>query len=250
MNFNERIELFRGIVGSHNYNLNTETSDKDYKIFVLPTFDDLYFSKEFSKSYIGDFEDFNCCDIRKLSHLLWKSNINFIEVLFSCELTINQNLSIETINLLKNIFSYKEEIARMNLPYLYMACLGTSKDKKQTMEKGTSNTKYLVDKYGYDTKAAMTSIRMLDFLTRYANNNFSNFEKSIRYDKKDCTRDTLLAIKNGEFEKTKVLKFIDTMTKVLDKEYKEVYYKNKPNQYTNDKLVEDIKKIIKIEIFK
>ena len=41
-------ELFRVLTGSHNYNMNTPESDKDYKIFVLPTFDDLYHGKEFS----------------------------------------------------------------------------------------------------------------------------------------------------------------------------------------------------------
>jgi len=37
------------LVGSHNYNLNNENSDKDYKIFVCPTFEDLYYNKKLSK---------------------------------------------------------------------------------------------------------------------------------------------------------------------------------------------------------
>lgn len=40
----------KAIVGSHNYNLNTDTSDKDYKYFVLPTFDELYCGKFFSRA--------------------------------------------------------------------------------------------------------------------------------------------------------------------------------------------------------
>ena len=35
MDFGGRTVLFQSLVGSHNYNLNTETSDKDYKIFLL-----------------------------------------------------------------------------------------------------------------------------------------------------------------------------------------------------------------------
>ena len=48
-NFGERKVVFKALVGSHNYNLNDETSDKDYKYFVLPTFDDLYTGKMFSQ---------------------------------------------------------------------------------------------------------------------------------------------------------------------------------------------------------
>ena len=82
MDLGGRKELFRALVGSHNYN-NTPESDKDYKIFIAPTFDDLYFNKQFSNSIIGETEDYDIHDIRKVSHLWWKANVNFIEVLFS-----------------------------------------------------------------------------------------------------------------------------------------------------------------------
>lgn len=42
MKLDHRIVVLKALVGSHNYNLNTESSDKDYKYFVLPTLDDLY----------------------------------------------------------------------------------------------------------------------------------------------------------------------------------------------------------------
>ena len=42
MKYADRQWLIKALVGSHNYNLNTETSDKDYKVFVLPTFNELY----------------------------------------------------------------------------------------------------------------------------------------------------------------------------------------------------------------
>lgn len=250
MNFNGRIELFRGIVGSHNYNLNTKTSDKDYKVFVLPTFDDLYFGTQFSKSYVSDVEDFDCHDIRKLSNLLWKSNVNFVEILFSTELTINQNLSSKTIDIINEIFLNKEEIARMNLPYLYNACIGMCISKQKIIDKGTSNTQYLVDKYGYDTKAAMSSIRILDFLRRYSENKFISFQKAIKYENNDNSRELLLDIKNGEYNKNEILFIINKMNTILEENFKEVYYKNNPNEHTKDKLVSDIKEIIKIEIFK
>lgn len=250
MNFNGRVELFRGIVGSHNYNLNTETSDKDYKIFLLPTFDDLYLGKQFSKSYVSETEDFDCHDIRKLSDLLWKSNINFIEILFSSELTINTDLSPKSLELLNEIFLNREEIARMNLPYLYNACVGMYISKQKSINEGTSNTKYLVDKYGYDTKAAMSCIRVLDFLMKYKKNNFTSFQNAIKYENDSSCRTLLLDIKNGKYKKNEVFYLMHEMKLILEENFKEVYYKNKPNENTKDKLIGDIKEIIKIEIFK
>ena len=47
MDFGGRNVAFKALVGSHNYNLNTSDSDKDYKLFVIPTLDDLYFNKSF-----------------------------------------------------------------------------------------------------------------------------------------------------------------------------------------------------------
>lgn len=76
----EHKEIFRALVGSHNYNLNTETSDYDYKVFVAPTFDDLYFNKQYSKSIIGEEQDLDIHDVRKVSNLWWKANVNFLEV--------------------------------------------------------------------------------------------------------------------------------------------------------------------------
>ena len=59
MELGNRKFAFKSLVGSHNYNLNIETSDKDYKVFVFPTFDDLYFNKSYSKSCIGETEDYD-----------------------------------------------------------------------------------------------------------------------------------------------------------------------------------------------
>ena len=84
--FEGRPTVFKALVGSHNYNLNDEQSDKDYKYFVMPTFDDMYAGKMFSTSKVGQVEDYDVHDIRKCIHLWWQANINFIEVLYTSEL--------------------------------------------------------------------------------------------------------------------------------------------------------------------
>lgn len=93
---------FKALVGSHNYNLADENSDKDYKMFVLPTFEDLYKGKMYSKQIIGETEDLDVHDIRKIVNLFYKSNINFIEVLFTNELHVNDALNSAQKDLIGN----------------------------------------------------------------------------------------------------------------------------------------------------
>ena len=113
---------FKALVGSHNYNLQIESSDKDYKAFFLPSFEDLYSGEKYPKSITSDTEDIEYHDIRKLPNMLWKSNVNFLEVLFSMEV-------YKYDELYDKLRSKREEIVRMNLPYLYDACMGMFKQK-------------------------------------------------------------------------------------------------------------------------
>lgn len=251
MDFGRRKEVFRALVGSHNYNLNTETSDKDYKVFVAPTFDDLYFNNQFSKSYIGQTEDFDCHDIRKTSSLWWKANVNFLEVLFSEESIMNQKLSIDSKSCLTTIFRHRDEIARMNLPYLYDACIGMHITKKKQVDKGTEGTQYLVDKFGYDTKQAMHSLRILDFLHRFAQTNFNDFKYAIKYDltdNQDWYGKFLLSIKAGELTKEEYIKASEQQLKWLEDNFKHLYKEQKPNEETNQYLLKMVKEIVKNEL--
>lgn len=189
-----RREILRCMVGSHNYNLNMEDSDKDYKVFVSPTFNDLYDGKIYSYSENGPEYDYSVHDIRKLVGLLWKSNINFIEVLFSDEVVIEQDdNTLESINA---IFAKKEQLARMNLPQLLHTCLGMYFTKFKSLGRGTEGTQYLVELYGYDTKQAQHCYRCLDFLERYHATDFKDFKYAIWYSE-GPKRDYLLGIKQG-----------------------------------------------------
>nr|WP_235887980.1 nucleotidyltransferase domain-containing protein [Neobacillus paridis] len=103
---------FQAVVGSHNYNLVTPTSDKDKKAFFFPNFYILY--KGFqpaSKAITGETEDIEYHDIRKLTHLLFKSNVNFLEVLFSVE--------VNTYHPVYGKLSY-----HLSLDFLYRSVLG------------------------------------------------------------------------------------------------------------------------------
>jgi len=248
MEFEGRKILFKSLVGSHNYNLQTATSDKDYKIFVLPTFDDLYEGKHFSKSIVGEAEDWDVHDIRKATHLWWKSNINFLEVLFSEECIVNVNLKLTTLSKLDIIFKYKDDIARMNLPYLYDACIGMYRTKRNNIHKGTEGTQHLIDKFGFNTKEAMHSLRVLDFIARFANSGFTNFKSAIWFNSDTVSKYILESVRYGGYSEEMYLKLADEIFNTVQNRHETIYKSQLPDEELKNKILVLIKEIIQNEM--
>lgn len=248
MNIEGRKVVFKTLVGSHNYNLNTPDSDRDYKVFVLPTFDDLYFSKSFNKDYIGETEDFNVHDVRKCSNLWYKANVNFIEVLFSEDFSINSELNKRSKDLIYELLNMKNDIAKMNLKFLYNACIGMHHNKMSLLEKGTKGTTHLVEKYGYDTKQALHSWRILDFLRAFADTDFSDFKAAIWYKEDNNKRKFLLDLKNGKFTLNEFKDIIQDTFNDVECNFKEKYINENTDEDTNKKVIEILKELIKVNL--
>jgi uncharacterized protein len=256
----ERDVVFKALVGSHNYNLNTKemvslktgtkfpASDKDYKVFVFPTFEDLYKGKSYSKSIIGEKEDLDIHDVRKLSDLFFKANINFLEVLFSKEIIISDELhSIEKI-LIRKLLSKKDEIARMNLPHLWNACGGMYRNKMALLRKGTEGTQHLVEAFGYDTKQALHAYRVINFIDKFAKTDFEDFEGSMKYWHDD--REFMLDMKHGFFEVEAYENFVTFYHDARFKTLREAYHSHKPNVELKEEIEDIIMELIKFRIRK
>ncbi|MET3508292.1 DNA polymerase beta superfamily protein [Halalkalibacter oceani] len=227
----ERTIAFKALVGSHNYNLNTPDSDKDYKVFVIPTFDDLYKGNRYSKSVVTDTHDYDYHDIRQLSNLFWRSNINFIEVLYSNEIIHSEDIKIKRH--IEKIFKLKDEIVKMNLPYLFKACQGMNITKMKSLLKGTQGTKHLVEKYGYDTKAALHAYRVLDFIMRFADSEFKDFKQAIEY--RDKARAFMIGIKNGAYSFSCFQDLIAAKLEAFE-EYEQYYFSQQPQEFIKEEL--------------
>jgi len=226
---------FKCLSGSWRYNLQTDNSDKDYKVFVLPTFEDLYNKITYAESFIGKFIDLDCHDIRKIVDLYWKSNIDYIQTLYSNEIEFSGIPEID--KRIKELFSLRSEIVTMNLPHLYSACHGMHLNKMKDLTKGTENTIYLVKKYGYDTKMGLHAYRMLDFIKRFLNTNFKDFNKSVMYD--ELEREAMLKIKNGFYTLEEYRDIIYVEYQQFRK-YEEIY----KSQPVNEELKEWISELI------
>jgi hypothetical protein len=165
------------LVGSHNYNLNNENSDKDYKIFVCPTFEDLYYNKKLSKVEKIGIHDMEYKDIRTLPALLKASHPNNLELLYSKEVITN---NLEWFNLYNKLTSMREEIVTANLSNLVNSVKGNIlKNIKTLLEYQNGN--YKTSKH---YKTLKTILRLNYFLNNFfITKNFENSLKSIDSDK-------------------------------------------------------------------
>lgn len=79
----QREVVFVAQVGSLNYNLQTEDSDEDYEVYLLPTFNSYYNRQEVSADTHVDGVDVKFKEVGLLANQLVKSNPNFLQLLFS-----------------------------------------------------------------------------------------------------------------------------------------------------------------------
>lgn len=243
----KRTILFKSLVGSHNYNLNDATSDKDFKVIVAPNFEDLYLGSMFSKQRVGNLFDIEVHDVRKLSSVWTKANINFIEILFSKDIIVNPTLNKKTRELIHELFAMKQDIAKMNLKYLCNSCMGMHTQKMKLLTKGTSGTMDLVEKFGYDTKQAQHAYRVLDFLERFYKTDFLDFHGAIWYEKPDPAYKLLIDLKAGAYGIKEFLEIAEAKIFTIQSKFSSV---NLPELdiKTHNNLLEVIKGIVKLNI--
>lgn len=211
--------VIAALVGSHNYNLATKNSDKDYKYFVTPTFDDLYEGRVFSTSKQTEMFDYSVHDIRQLGNLIWKANINFLEVLFSKELTVDPVLT--------PLFENRESLAMMNLPGFANSTYGTYKSKMSNLFKGTEKTKSLVERFGYDTKEACHALRCLLTLERLEK--YNSFGDAIWFDESDRWWKVLIDLKSGCYTLEEFYKIVEWKEPSVEKAKLWCYSKGRDN---------------------
>lgn len=234
--------LLKTLVGSRNYNLDTEESDRDYKVFVAPTFNDLYSGNQFKENILTDAIDEDIKDIRQLPVLLWKSNISYLEILFSKEIIMD--LSNDS---LRKIFKLKDEIVKMNLPQLFNSTGGMFNRRMKLLDKGTDGTQHLVDKYGYNTKEAMHMFRTLFILVKYYHTGFRYFKDCLRHT--DSEREMMLDIKHGKMTRDEFIKFINAYHDKHFAPLKSKYHEQEPREDLRDYINNLVEDVVETSIF-
>lgn len=216
--------VLKALYGSQNYGCALPTSDKDYKVYLLPSPDDIMLSEFFVQEQQTKNSIITYYDIRYLPSHLWKTNINFTEILFSCDLFFAPELEFLVIN--------REKIAKINLPYLYNSTLGTIYNKKKRY-----NEKQ-------DIKELMHILRLYYFLFDYMHflkeQHPTPFKVALAYRGQE-----LLNIRLGLITAQDVIQKIEEYERKIE-EVKDFYFKFVPDM----ELLKEIKEVIKTMVIK
>ena len=151
--------------GSQNYGLDTEESDIDTKLIVLPKFEDIVFNKQpVSTTHIRENDEhIDFKDLRLYIQTFRKQNINFLEILFTDFKIISNEYEKFWNVLIKN----REAIARYNPYQAVKAMKGHAMEKYQKMEHPYPTKKDVIEKFGYDPKQLSHLVRIENYLERY-----------------------------------------------------------------------------------
>lgn len=224
--------------GSWNYGMADEESDVDTKMLTLPSLNDLVFNrKSMNKVFIVEPTDEHCDmkDTREYFKIFRKSNINFVEILFSKYYIVNPDYA----DLWNTLRENAEFLARMN-PYAAVSCMkGMALEKRNALCHEYPSRMPWIKKFGYDPKQLHHIARIDDFITKYV----------CGYDYVDCLypnrgiRDYLLQMKrngNGLSKEDAIKladKFIENISLIADavrgknncEMYSGIVYKNENN---------------------
>lgn len=245
---------FEALYGSHNYKLNREDSDVDMMYYYNPSFKDLYVGRMAESNIEDRSSDRKHHDIRKLPLLFYKANVNFLEILYSCQVVKHDGL----YDLLATV---REDIASMNIPYLFDGCMGMFNRNYQNFQRDA----HYVDREDiFDPrthakklgKHASGAYRILDFAERYANQGFKDFGKALAYDanvpQDKAFIDVYMAMRNGEFSFTELdhmLKQKEARMNELKAYFKEQKVKEEVNQFVIETVEKHVKEHLLIQLW-
>lgn len=232
--------------GSGNYGLDTENSDVDTKLVVVPSFKDISLNKKpVSTTHIrANEEHIDFKDVRLMLQTFRKQNINFIEILFTPYKWLSPLYKEEWMKLMRN----REKIARYN-PYAAVKTMkGMALEKFHAMEHEYPSKIEIIKRFGYDPKQLHHLMRLHIFLNKYIEN--TSYENCLRPD--DSIADYLKLVKSGIYSLDKARDLakssIDYIIKIVDEYCTSIENKGNPEI---EELLEDVQyNIMKIAVKK
>ena len=152
--------------GSGNYGLDYEGSDVDTKCVLVPSIKELAESKTISTTYVRDNDEhIDFKDIRVMIETFRKSNLNFLEILYTKYYIINPIYKDEWDKLI----AARDTIVSMNLPSLIKSMKGIAGEKYHALEHRYPSRIEWLDKFGYDPKQLHHLFRIKEFMHRWTN---------------------------------------------------------------------------------
>lgn len=161
--------------GSQNYGLADKESDIDSKLLILPSFEDIVLNTKpisHTLEMPDNQEHVDVKDTREYFKIFRKSNINFVEILFTDYWIVNPKYT----DLWLELRSRAEELARIN-PYAAVSCMkGMASEKRHALCHNYPSRIDYINKFGYDPKQLSHLWRIAYFIKFY----------TLGWDYKDC----------------------------------------------------------------
>lgn len=233
----EAVGLF--LQGSQNYNLDYEGSDIDTKMIVLPSFSDFVnVNKPMSYTHVRENDEhIDLKDIRVILDTIKKQNINFVEILFTEHMIINEKYK----KFIDELIKHRERIARYDIYGALNCMVGMAMQKYKAMEHPYPSIKWKIDKYGFDSKQLHHIIRMREFIQRYAQG--EPYSKCLVSNQAEY----LIEVKKGLHTLEEARKIAETLVSETQS-IKDEYMKHYSNTILTD--VDELMREIKLDILK
>lgn len=152
------------LFGSQNYETDTETSDIDIKTIVMPKADQLLLGKgEIKETHQRCNGELTVFDIASMHHSIKKSNINFLEILFTEYRIINPKYR----DLWFHMITMREDIAYHNKRAAMECIYGCAMNKFDKLFKPVPSNKDRIEHTGYDYKAWSDILRFWYMMQYY-----------------------------------------------------------------------------------
>lgn len=151
--------------GSYNYDMDTEYSDIDSKLLVIPSLEQLVSGKRINELYCmkDNGEHVEVKDIRNYFDVMLKQNVNFVETLYAQVWIINPKY----MDLFSVLFNMRDVISNCN-PKATVNCIqGMAKQRRIQMLRDSPVRHDSIVRHGYDTKSFYHLVRMCVFGIRY-----------------------------------------------------------------------------------
>lgn len=238
--------------GSMNYGMMDEESDVDSKVLVIPSLKDIVINAKTVNKTLempDNGEHVDAKDVREYFKIFRKSNINFVEILFTDYFIVNNKYYDLWAKLQENA----EGLARMN-PYAAVSCMkGMASEKRHALCHEYPSRMPWIEKYGYDPKQLSHLCRISYFLKWYIE---GKPYKDCIYPDTKWIRDWLLACKrNGwglskEDAEAKADEVMEGIVAMADEFRKDCPNQNNPvmDELLNDVLYDLISRSLKEEL--
>lgn len=182
--------------GSQNYNLDTYgdeyESDFDWKVFVLPSFDDVYHGVKVSKTFQYEYGQYEVKDVRLFPELLSKMNSSYLELLYTPYYYSSG---------LHELREMAEDLLDERVSLLAKTLMGMCLEKQNALCHEYAGLKDKLEKFGgYDPKQLHHAWRLLfmmeDLFARYFDDEVELYTyKDVLYFQDGARRDLLLDVK-------------------------------------------------------